>query len=422
MSNASYKGVERKIARLLGRFPRAKSRVKAVYQWLSYELHKKKYTSKTENFIRAVETGVETSFFGYYDRSPENDVGHILVNTSDIDSRQYPSERDPLRVRVLDKAGVNLSEHSTPAYNWQQGARALWIDRNRFIYNDVEQNGARYTARMVNLETDEICSYERPVQDLYRDQYFLSLNYRRLQALRPDYGYRALPPLTKEELNDTVSDGIWRVDFRSGSDELIYPLEQAIEVSSARDFSDGYHKFNHAMISPRGDRFIVLHRRYVNGIREDRLLVCGSSGDYMKLLTDTGMVSHCTWISSSEVLGYMRGQNGRDGYWIVNVESGEMRSAADGKFDLYGDGHPHAHGDWFVTDTYPNKAAMQTLLLCNWRNGEVQLLGEFYHGLAYRGESRCDLHPRFSPDGRRVYFDSVFSGTRQLYVMELPEL
>ena len=36
-------------------------------------------------------------------------------------------------------------------------------------------------------------------------------------------------------------------------------------------------------------------------------------------------------------------------------------------------------------------------------------------------ETRCDLHPRMSHCNRFVFFDSVFSGKRQLYRMELPK-
>jgi Tol biopolymer transport system component len=76
------------------------------------------------------------------------------------------------------------------------------------------------------------------------------------------------------------------------------------------------------------------------------------------------------------------------------------------------------HGDWFVTDTYPDKARMQHLIMANWKTGEARKLGEFFHGFEYDGQTRCDLHPRFSPDGKSIFFDSVFDGRRRLYRLD----
>ena len=131
------------------------------------------------------------------------------------------------------------------------------------------------------------------------------------------------------------------------------------------------------------------------------------------------MVSHCFWADDSTVLGYMRGPNNKDAYWLIDIESGSFEHFANGALDKYGDGHSHVVGDWFITDTYPDKARMQYLKLCNWKTGEIKNLGEFFHGFNYSGETRCDLHPRMSSDGQYVLFDSVFSGKRQLYRMDL---
>jgi Tol biopolymer transport system component len=55
--------------------------------------------------------------------------------------------------------------------------------------------------------------------------------------------------------------------------------------------------------------------------------------------------------------------------------------------------------------------------------GEKVLLGRFHAPEEYRGEWRCDLHPRFSPDGRRVVIDSTHEGNgRQLYVLDIGEI
>ena len=72
-----------------------------------------------------------------------------------------------------------------------------------------------------------------------------------------------------------------------------------------------------------------------------------------------------------------------------------------------------------VTDTYPNKSRMKELFLYDLEKDKLVRLGEFFESLEFSEETRCDLHPRFSNDGRKVYFDSVHSGTRKLHWINL---
>ena len=46
-------------------------------------------------------------------------------------------------------------------------------------------------------------------------------------------------------------------------------------------------------------------------------------------------------------------------------------------------------------------------------------LGYFHSPKEYAGEWRCDLHPRFSPDGRKVTIDSPHTGGRQIYLIDI---
>lgn len=49
-------------------------------------------------------------------------------------------------------------------------------------------------------------------------------------------------------------------------------------------------------------------------------------------------------------------------------------------------------------------------------------LGRYHSPLPFRGEIRCDLHPRWSRDERQVCFDSIHEGSRQVYVMDVSEV
>ena len=51
--------------------------------------------------------------------------------------------------------------------------------------------------------------------------------------------------------------------------------------------------------------------------------------------------------------------------------------------------------------------------------GDWELLGTFHHEATPIGETRCDLHPRWSPDGAMVTVDSTHDGKRGIYLLEL---
>lgn len=118
------------------------------------------------------------------------------------------------------------------------------------------------------------------------------------------------------------------------------------------------------------------------------------------------------------------------------------------------DGHPMTHpidNDWCVCDTYPNTDGDRDLFLYNFMNNErlnigvykrlfetpdMALKSEFFSGvdkkilssisendLAFtRSGLHCDLHPRWSRDGRWVVFDSIHEGSRQLYRIDISSI
>ena len=72
-----------------------------------------------------------------------------------------------------------------------------------------------------------------------------------------------------------------------------------------------------------------------------------------------------------------------------------------------------------IFDSYPNRSRNKNLFIYNFDNDELLNLGEFYESLRFYNESRCDLHPRYSSDFSAIYIDSVHSGIRKLYKLNL---
>lgn len=73
-----------------------------------------------------------------------------------------------------------------------------------------------------------------------------------------------------------------------------------------------------------------------------------------------------------------------------------------------------------VTDTYPNNELReQKLHLMDMRTEAVLPLGRYVEPPKFKGHWRCDLHPRWRPNGDMIGFKSTFSGQRQVYFLRL---
>jgi hypothetical protein len=419
--NNNFNSIERHLSKIFILTPRLKKIIKIIYQYLNWLLHRKNYKLNSQYPIKEFCPEFET-FFGYYDKSLVNhSQDYVLYHLTSYLTTSKPHTNMPIKIVIQDIATNNiLFEYQSNTYNWQQGCRAQWLTDDLFIFNDFDSVHKKYISRVCSVsKQQEIAVFGYPIQDAYHTDYFLSLNYQRLMTLRPDYGYRNLPLLDKIALKDTDNDGIWKIDCQTSNHTLLVSLSAMCSIDPNKQIRDAFNKVNHIMISPSGKQFIFLHRYYLGKRRFDRLFLADASSGKLKLLADYGMVSHCFWVDNKTILGYLRGPNGKDVYWLIDIETDKFTHVLGGKLDKFGDGHPHVHGDWFVTDTYPDKARMQHLILVNWKTREVKELGEFFHGFKYSGETRCDLHPRFSVDGKSIFFDSVFSGKRHLYKMDI---
>ena len=73
-------------------------------------------------------------------------------------------------------------------------------------------------------------------------------------------------------------------------------------------------------------------------------------------------------------------------------------------------------------DSYPDKYRFQHLYIFCAEKETVEEIGKFYSPFRYTGENRCDLHPRWSRDGKIIYFDSVHEGKRKLYALKVDKI
>lgn len=412
---------EKTIARVLSNTPWIKKIAKFVYSFIFYFLKKKNYRHKAIKEVKVINDGIKETFFGYYDKCPDNGNGLVLVYSTEQSTKLLPSKVDSIE---LDVFCIKTQQFILPqklhifAFNWQQASRSHWLDEDLFVYNNYDGKSDSYFTSVYSISEGKVIrTYEYAVQDSFQNKFMLSICYKSLALLRPDYGYFKHHD-TKLPEHDKV--GVWKCDYTANNEQLLFTVSDVCEFEFDKSKNDYKHKLNHVMISPNGQFFIFMHRYYnKNGRRFDRLILANSNGDLLKVLADNEMVSHCFWYDELTVLGYLRAPDGQDSYWLIDINLGEYRPFHDNVFAGRGDGHPSANGNYIVTDTYPDKSRMQSLYLTSKDSTSDIKLGEFFHGFNFSGETRCDLHPRFSKNGDLIFFDSIFSGKRKLCYLDI---
>jgi hypothetical protein len=153
------------------------------------------------------------------------------------------------------------------------------------------------------------------------------------------------------------------------------------------------------------------------------MLTVGLDGsDLREINPGAGMVSHFIWRDPDHILA-----------WTKHPEFGNcfclLEDAVDGRIEPVGravmpsDGHcTYLPGnEWIVNDTYPQgQKRQQTVYLYEVASGRRIDLGSFPSPADYRGEWRCDTHPRHSPDGRLLCIDSPHTGSgRQMHLLDI---
>ena len=406
--------------RVFEQFPFIKYSAKRIYHWISYVLSSEKFKSEGEVIRVTPDDGFEY-FYGYYDKSPWDATERYMIAIKVKQAYKTVAPKETGTVVLVDtKHGNTIQEiGTTHSWNVQQGCMAQWLGpdfKSRLIYNDY-RNG-QYCSVIYNVE---VMKEERvlslPVYDVARDGSFaLSLDFNRLHRMRPGYGYSNESDRTQGILCPDECC-IWKIDIPSGKvTELLKYTDMAM-FEPDETMRGAEHKVNHLMISPNGKRFMVLHRWFLNGRKHTRLVTINVDKTEMYNLSDDVFVSHCYWKNDLEILSFLRKKGTGDHYYLMRDKTQEYRMLWQ---ELNTDGHCSysPDGAWIITDTYPNRKRLASVFLCK-ETGYCKRLARVSAPFRYDFDCRCDLHPRWSRDGKKVCIDSVHEGKRSLYVIPI---
>ena len=413
--------LEQTINQQLNKYPGIKRGIKRAYQRVNYVLGSK--TDHEGDVIRISPDDNAEYFFGYYDKSPEDVTGRYVLCLKADDTWSNVAPASPAQILLIDTSLPDTDPArmkvlaETHTWNVQQGCMLQWLgpDYNReIIYNDFRDG--KYCSVVLDVFSGAERVLAMPVYCVAADGSFaLTLDFSRLHRLRPGYGYSNLLEETKDQ-KIPASTAIWKLDIVTNTITPILPYTAFSNFEPRPEMKNAEHKVNHIMLSPSGKRFMVLHRWFDGQRKYTRLITVNVDGAGMYNLSDDDMVSHCYWKNDEEIIAFENKKEQGAGYYLMKDKSQEYRRLWP---HISSDGHPSysPDGRLVLTDTYPNRKRMAILKILNEDFNIV--IAKVFAPFKYDNDTRCDLHPRWSRDGKRVYFDSVFEGHRGLYMVDV---
>ena len=375
--------------------------------------------------IRALTHGPGFHWFGYYDKLEFDPASRHVLAMEVAFQHRTPEPDDRVRLGMIDleKGDKWTDLGSSCAWSWQQGCMLQWLPGSptEVIYNDRE--GDRFVSHILDVKSGRRRSLPGPIYGISPDaRWAVFPDFRRLHDTRPGYGYAGVPDPNKQvEAPDNA--GIWHMDLRTGKHELIIPIAKLAAIPNAHDEMKGAkHWVNHLLVAPDGKRFIFLHRWQQPGKGSflTRMFTSNPDGTDLYVVDPYGQTSHFIWRDARHILAWARHPSHGDKFYLYEDRSDKVEVVGPDVMTVNGHCTYLPDKRWILNDTYPDAARNQNPYLYEVRTGRRVPLGHFFSPPEYDGEFRCDLHPRFSPDGRKVVIDSPHGGIgRQMYLIDI---
>ncbi|WKN42649.1 hypothetical protein [Tunicatimonas pelagia] len=393
--------------------------------------------------VRAITYGSKSHWFGYYDKWQFDPSGRYVLGMEVDVPRRSPTENDIIKIGVVDLENNDpegrpqwIEVGESNAWGWQQGCMLQWIpgSENQVIWNDQEDG--QYVSRILSRESGKEKILPKPVYALSPDGTFaVGTEFNRIQNMRPGYGYPGIPdPYAKVKAPDEI--GLYRMDLHSGESKLIFSLAQAAAIPyRGKSLEDKWHYFNHLLVSPDSKRMIFLHRwreapantAGASGGFTTRMFTINIDGSDPYILDPSGRTSHFIWRDPQHICAWTKPEGKKAAFYLFKDQTDEVEIVGDGKMTVNGHNTyvPNTNGEWILNDTYPSndQKRLQTLYLYHVPTDRKVILGQFYEPPVFKGEWRCDLHPRSNQQGTRVVFDSTHqNGQRQMYLADISSI
>lgn len=362
-------------------------------------------------------------FFGYYGINPwDRGKRYHLALETDFDDR-IPTINDQAQVGLVDvRSSRFIPLAKTNAFNFQQGSMMHWIDAGfgeEFVYNASE--GSSLHSYAMNRQTGEKRKINAAVAAVSPNgREAIGLHYLRMWYCRKEVGYANDLPELEQSLMPP-QDGLFAIDLATGKDELLLPFTEVARHPAFNITVNGLMWFNHVLYNPSGRRLLFFCRVKTGKNWATSLWTVNRDGSGLQCQIPFGhWISHFDWkddrtiLITSDLLGEK---------YFLEFTDGKKEYTPIGKGILTSDGHCSysPDGRYILSDAKVagGEHPKAEVFLYDLAKGEKRSLGVFDQDIKRTAVIRCDLHPRFSSDGKTITFDSLHEGERQIYMIEL---
>jgi hypothetical protein len=354
-------------------------------------------------------------FFGYYDVPATDSEGrHLCHRVSFMD--RLPTAGDVAELGYV-RDGVFTPFATTTAWNFQQGAFLQFhpTKKDTVCYNSCE--GDRFFTVTQDLNTGERTRTDRAAAAIsVNGKWGLGINFGRVFAFRPGYGYAGYAD-EYADVNAPAEDGVFLIDMETGKSRLLVAYADMGEMGFA---PEDKIMVNHINFAPDSQHYVMLVRNFPDPDAGrtgwfTSLVLGDLKGNIRAVLSNT-LVSHYRWVNARELVAYCTVEE-KTSMFLIDMLTGAWQELDTPYFCRKGLADIHCNllpdGKYIIGDGYPIEG-YRYLIAYNRETGASKTLFGARSVAPPVVDIRCDLHARFSADGRWITFDTTHNDCRQI--------
>ena len=397
---------------------------------------------------------------GFHDIRPFNKIKNnfILLHRYPLKSLGFKENNsDKIDICLWDFLNSKIEKiDETDTYSWEQGSRLQWYDKNKIIFNKVDEGNE--SSVIYDINSKKKTKLNTCIYSINRNGDILSINYSRLWKLWKSYGYKNLKLIKEEKSQEKPkNDGIYLIS-KNFNKKMIFSIDDAVNLCGLNDIKKDFF-LCHPTFNFDGDKFLSLLRYFNDSGALISHLICTNLNNGEHVVLAREKVSHFEWIDNNEIIVWCRNLNSKvinlrknsfleknifpslrkildfsnkriknrimsNSYYSIDVKKPSSIKKINDNL-LNEDGHPQIslNRRFLITDTYANNKGYMKLILFDILKKNSYLIGEFKLAeYLMNNKLKYDLHPRWDNSGKLINIDSSHLGSRQNFVIDITKL